>query len=146
LAGDCRPILRFASFLRPGSTFFVPRLFLIVAAEKAATMVVWPDAISALIPEADYLMVLRDELAPKAFLGGKKKDQILVPFDRLRPVLEPYRTADFSLPAYKLPVQRVPEAVRAGIRDLKATGITAENLPVDRALNAEIVAKVEQRL
>ncbi len=121
---------------------FVPRVFTIVAAGREATAVVRPDAISELIPEADYLMILRDELAPKGFLGGRKKDQILVPFEAMRPLLEPYRTAGFSLPCFRLPSPDVPEAVRAGVRALKATGITSDGLPTDQILTAEIVAKV----
>jgi hypothetical protein len=124
---------------------FVPRVFSVAVADKAATMVVWPDAISAVIPEVDYLMVLRDELAPKAFLRGKKKDQMLVPFDRLRPALQPFLTAAFALPAYRLPSSRTPEAVRDSVRDLKATGLVPGNLPMDQVLDAEIVAKVRSQ-
>lgn len=121
---------------------FVPRVFTAVVADGPATVVVWPDAIPELMPEVDYLMVLRDELAPKGLLGGRKKDQILVPFDRLRPLLEPYRTDGFSLPVYRLPAPQVPDGVRAAVRALKATGIESEGLPMDQILTEEIVERV----
>lgn len=118
---------------------FVPRVFFMVIGGRAASVAVWPDAISELVPQVDYLIIGRDELAPKTLFGSRKKDQILVPFGELAADLKSYATTDYSLPAYKLPAVRVPESLRHRIRQLKPTGISGEGIPVDQVLNEEIV-------
>jgi len=120
---------------------FVPRVFFMIVAGRAASVAVWPDAISELIPEVDYLIIGRDQLAPRPFFGARTKDQIILPFDDFRSALEPYVTSDYSLRAYKLPSPKAPEALRSRVRALKASGITGEGIPVDQVLNEEIVAK-----
>jgi hypothetical protein len=111
---------------------------------RVVSVAVWPDAISELVPEVDYLFIGRDELAPKPFFGPRKKDQILLPFDHLKSALEPYATAEHSLAAYELPAPRVPEELRRHVRTLKSLRITGEGISIDQVLNNEIVAKFKK--
>jgi hypothetical protein len=123
---------------------FVPRIFFMVIQGRVASVAVWPDAISELVPEADFLIIGRDELAPKSLFVGKKKDQILVSFAQVQGHLAAYETGEFSVPSYKLPAPQVPETLRKFIRDMKHTGITGEVIPCDQVLNEEIVAKTKK--
>jgi hypothetical protein len=123
---------------------FVPRVFFMIIAGRAVSVAVWPDAISELVPEVDFLFIGREELAPKSFFGARKKDQILVPFSHFKSALEPYATADYSLAAFKLPAPRVPDELRTRVRTLRATGIAGEGISVDQVLNEEIVAKFKK--
>jgi hypothetical protein len=120
---------------------FVPRVFFMIVAGQVASVAVWPDAISELIPQVDYLTIGRDQLAPKPFFGPRTTDQIILPFDEFRSALEPYVTSAYSLRAYKLPSPKAPEGLRSRVRALKASGITGESIPVDQVLTEEIVAK-----
>jgi hypothetical protein len=120
---------------------FVPRVFFMIVAGQVASVAVWPDAISELIPQVDYLTIRRDQLAPKPFFGPRTTDQIILPFDEFRSALEPYVTSAYSLRAYKLPSPKAPEGLRSRVRALKASGITGESIPVDQVLTEEIVAK-----
>jgi len=127
-----------------GEDRFVPRVFFMIVAGRLVSVAVWPDAISELVPDVDYLLIGRDELAPKAFFGPRKKDQILLPFDQFKPALEPYATAEYSLGAYELPAPKAPEELRKQVRALKPTGIAGEGITVDHVLNEEIVAKFKR--
>ena len=123
---------------------FVPRIFFMEIAGQVVSAAVWPDAISELIPSVDYLIIGRDELAPKPFFGNRKKDQIIVPMSEFTELLQGYATTDYALPSYKLPSPRVPDSIRERIRKLKTTGITAEGISSDQVLNEEIVNKTKQ--
>ena len=128
-----------------GEDIFVPKVFFMAVSDQVVSVAVWPDAISELIPEVDFLFIGRDELAPKSFLGVRKKDEMLVPFSQLATDLAPYAISEYSLPAYKLPAPEVPENIRDGIRNLRPTGIDGEGIPIDQVLNEEIVAKFTNR-
>jgi hypothetical protein len=128
-----------------GEDRFVPRIFFMNVGGRAASIAVWPDAISELVPEVDYLFIQRDELAPKSFLGMRKKDQILVPFEQFKPALEPCHRTGHALAAYELPAPTVPEDLRAQVRALQPTGITGEAIAADQVLNEEIVARFRRR-
>jgi hypothetical protein len=54
---------------------------------RASSFVVWGDAISQAIPEVEYLVLVRKELAPRKLFGGKKQDICLVTLDSLKPLL-----------------------------------------------------------
>ncbi|CAB1083836.1 hypothetical protein D1AOALGA4SA_11370 [Olavius algarvensis Delta 1 endosymbiont] len=123
---------------------FVPRVFFMAVGGKVVSVTVWPDAISELIPRVDFLVIDKDELAPRSLFRGRKKDQVLLPFDELAFDFEPYVTSEHSLLAYTLPAPQVPENLRKRIRDLKQTGITGEGISMDQVLNAEIVTKFKK--
>src|ERR1041385_5776302 len=54
---------------------FVPRVFFMNVAARVGSVAVWPDAISELVPEVDFLFIGREELAPRSFFGARRKDQ-----------------------------------------------------------------------
>lgn len=124
-----------------GEDRFVPRIICMSIGGAVRSVAVWPDAISELIPEVDYLFIVRDELAPKPLFGSKKKDQILLPIEQARDVLRLYKTSDYSMPAYSLPAPQVPGSLRKFVSSLKATGITGDGISADQVLNAEIIQK-----
>jgi hypothetical protein len=128
-----------------GESLFVPRIMFLEVGDAPASMVVWPDAIPELIPDVEYVVVGRDELAPRSFWRGRKKDQIILSMDQLRPVLDQYRTQNYSMPAYLLSTDR-SEELSNFVRSLQQTepNITGQGIPIDRILNAEIIEKVSR--
>lgn len=123
---------------------FVPHVFFMKTNQRTVSVAVWPDAISELIPEVDYLFIGRKELGPKPFFRKRQEDQILLPFHEIAPDLSAYATSEYSLPAYNLPAPTTPESLRKRIRNLKPTGITGEGISMDQVLNEEIVVKYKK--
>jgi hypothetical protein len=109
---------------------------------QAVSAAVWPDAISELIPEVDYLLIGRQELAHKGLLGRGRKESFVVPFKEIAADVTPYAVSQYSLPAYSLPAPRVPEPIRDRVRKLQAGQAPGELLSMDHVLDAEIVARV----
>lgn len=124
-----------------GTNVFVPRIFLAKIDGAAQTVAVWPDAISELIPEVDYLVIGRDELAPKRLFRASEKENFPVRFAEVREILRPYFTESFSLPSYQLPGPKTPGEVRRFVSGLKANKTPMEGLAVDAVLNREIVER-----
>lgn len=124
---------------------FVPRIFFMNINGRPASVAVWPDAISELVPHVDYLIIGRDRLAPKSFFGQRKKDQFLVPICDLAPELARYATTDYALPAYELPAPVVSDALQNRIRKLKPTEAMGEIIPFDQILNEEIVNRYKEK-
>jgi hypothetical protein len=121
---------------------FVPGIFLLNINEHVASVVVWPDAISELIPEVDYLVIGRDELAPKSFFGRKKQEKIIVPFDHCRELLLSYQTSGYSLPTYLVPTGERPPHLLNFVTSLGPSDIDGDGLGYDQVLNEEIVQEV----
>ena len=123
---------------------FVPDVFFMKIDQHVVSVAVWPDAISELIPEVDYLFIVRKELGPKPLFRKRQEDQILLPFCEIAPDLEIYATSEYSLPAYNLPAPTTPKLIRRRIRNLKPTGITGEGISIDQIMNEEIVMKYKK--
>lgn len=120
---------------------FVPGVFFMEIVGEVATVAVWPEAISELVPHVDYLIVGRDELAPQPLFGSRRPDQIIVPIGDIEADLAAFRTSDYALPTYKLPAPCTPKPIRHRVRKLKQTGLSAERIRFDQILNEEIVEK-----
>ena len=86
---------------------FVPPIFFMSVNGRAVSAVVLPYDTPELIPEVDFLLIVH----PPSSVG-QQMEQILLPFDAIASQLDAYATAEYALPAYKLPTPRVPETLR----------------------------------
>jgi hypothetical protein len=120
---------------------FIPRIFFIIVENRVASAAVWPDAISEILPEVDILLIGRDRLAPRRFFRGTQKDECLLPFEDVRPILDPYRTSDFPINAFRLPSPITPQNLHDFIRSLKPSTAKLRGVSTDQVLNSEIVKK-----
>jgi len=59
-----------------GADVFVPRVFLLDAGERVETAVVWTDAMPAMLPRVDRVLVYRNALRPKRWLGRTQQPDL----------------------------------------------------------------------
>ena len=99
---------------RLGENIFVPRIMFVVLENILTSVVVWPDAISTLIPQVDALIIPRSELAPKRFF--KKKDDIcILQFDKVLNAINQYKTDNYCIPSYSLSYESTPTTIKSFI-------------------------------
>ncbi|MEW6263317.1 MAG: hypothetical protein AB1641_09580 [Thermodesulfobacteriota bacterium] len=122
-----------------GASKFLPRVKFILLEGQVATAAVWPDGIPIAIPEVDYLLVLRRELAPRRFLK-RREDRTLVALKDASPLLGKHRrpwTQDVLVLDYSQPprdVVRYVESLPKDEREIK-------ELAPDQVLNRELLEK-----
>lgn len=117
---------------------FVPRISFLKKSGMAVSFIVWGDAIPTVIPEVDYILAVRKELAPKGlFKSGP--DHCLLSFEEAGKALGSYLRHDFELPVYKLPAPKSPEEIRNYVRRLKPYAEKLEGWPMDKIIDQELV-------
>jgi len=126
-----------------GENIFVPRIMFLEVDGKAHSAVAWPDAIPALIPTVDALLVGRDELAPRGWFR-RRKDLFIVPFEDARPVLEAFESNDYALTTFPIPGPTVPAEVVDYVKNLKPNRAPIEGIPMDHILDREIVEQYQK--
>lgn len=119
---------------------FVPSIMLLNYKGRAVTACVWPDAIPAIIPPVDILLIGRNELAPRR-LFKKVEDMAISPWSDIQPLLERHKSK-MQGQAYYLFYQSVPTEIRKCVQSLKPVDRqTLARLSIDQVLNRELVKK-----
>ncbi|NNF05349.1 MAG: hypothetical protein HKN21_01180 [Candidatus Eisenbacteria bacterium] len=121
-----------------GDSIFVPRHFYMRVNGQVKSAAVWPDVIPALLPHVDVFLVARHMFAPKRFFFFKGEDICLVPRADAQNLLDPYETADYALPAYKLDFPTPPENFASFAKSLSPFADPLEGISMDRLLNQEL--------
>jgi hypothetical protein len=125
--------------LQLGESKFVPRVLFARIDGKAATVAVWPDGIPIAVPDVDYFIVPRKELAPRRFLW-RKQDQTLVASADALSILSAYQTR-LANGALVLNYLDAPKDVRAFVEGLPIDQRPFEGLSSDKVLDQELVEK-----
>lgn len=123
-----------------GEAVFVPRIMFIRIDGSVLTAAVWPDAIPALIPQVDALVIPRYELAPRR-LFRKKEDMCIVAIKKAFPLLEPFRAEGYAMPAFTLSYTAAPVDLSSFVKSLKPNAGQAEGVANDQVLNRELIEK-----
>ncbi|MDJ0793754.1 MAG: hypothetical protein QNI98_05860 [Woeseiaceae bacterium] len=118
---------------------FVPKIMLVKRNGIPITAAVWPDAIPSVLPEVDYLLIGRQELAPRR-LFKKQDDMVVVAFSEMRELIDKYKTKMHGS-AYYLFYESVPDEIKKAIQRFSPHNDELEGLPVDQVLDREIVEK-----
>lgn len=121
-----------------GESTFVPKVSFLRKEGRPASAAVWPDAIAALIPEVDLLIIPRRELAPWT-LFQKKEDRCLIGFSEVSKLLGPYLSNNYNMPSFLLPHSDSPKAIRDFVRGLNPFTGNIEGISVDKVLDQELV-------
>ena len=88
---------------------FVPSIFLVETPDKElVSMIVWPDGISQLFPECDFVFVERT----KKKLFGERREMGLIPYNEVIATINPY-LGNYSTTAG--PVKYLPPSRKADI-------------------------------
>jgi hypothetical protein len=122
-----------------GESKFVPRIMFLLVAGRPATAAVWPDGIPIAVPDVDYFIVPRKELAPRRFLR-RVEDQTLVSKDDALPIFTKFRSgrSDGNL---VLNYVIVPREMKTFVESLPSDEREIKGVPVDSVLNRELVEK-----
>lgn len=123
-----------------GEDIFIPKISYIEINDALASCIVWPDAISIVIPEVDYLFVIRNELAPiKVF--GKKKDECLVPFKEAIEIISKYKCNKYNTLCYELPSPIAPKEIVDYVKRLEPSEDEITLIAPDSVHNLELIKK-----
>jgi len=121
-----------------GDGIYVPKIMFLKKEKMATSSIVWGDAIPTLIPQVDYILIPRNDLAPRSFFRTGK-DTCLIQFQEVVEDLGRYRTNDFGMSALRLPSQKSPAIVVDFVKKLKPFEGKIEGISVDKVLDQELV-------
>ncbi|WP_313927727.1 hypothetical protein [Pseudoxanthomonas sp.] len=127
---------REAALEQRGIDRFVPTRMYVRLDGRVTSMIVWPDGIPFESAPAEYVLVIREELAPRSFLRSRP-DRVLVPWSDLRPVIELHGSTDAD-GIVALTFESVPRDVVKFVRKLPSRGSDFTILSPDRVLDAEL--------
>lgn len=120
-----------------GEGQFVPKIMFVLQNGAAATAVTWPDGIASVLPKVDYLIVGRDELAPRSFLR-RKKDTVFARWEDAARLLGRYDSQRRE-GAFDLNYAECPQDVARFVRGLADSAPAATILPPDQVLDRELI-------
>jgi hypothetical protein len=132
---NLRKAQREAALEQRGIDRFVPTRMYARVDGRVASMIVWPDGIPFESAPTDYVLVIREELAPRGFLRSKP-DQVLLRWSDLDPVIGRYASVDPD-GVVALTFSSVPRDVASFVRRLPAREPNVRVLSPDRVLDAE---------
>lgn len=121
-----------------GESAFVPRIVFMTLGGAVRSGAVWGDAIPAILPAVDVLLIPRKEHAPRRFLM-RAQDLACVPWVAAIPTLSGFPARDEPAKHYRLLYENAPAAVSSFVRGLSPTVEKPEILSNDKVLNAELL-------
>jgi hypothetical protein len=110
--------------------------------DRAATFVVWPDAIPIVVPPVDHILIVRDELAPRRFLI-KRKDTALVSWEQVNQVIHFEKFPKIGI-GTSLMYDTPPFELLSFVKSLSADSVPFSSLPADQVLDQELVEKIRK--
>jgi hypothetical protein len=116
---------------RLGDEIFVPVIMFIGINGRALSACVWPDGIPIALPRVDFLIIGRDELAPRKFFS-RRKDQTLVEYAVAESVLTRFPMIDDTVPYRQLRYPIQPQGVVAFVKGLRPTPQKLNGIAVDK--------------
>lgn len=122
-----------------GEAQFVPGIMFLRLNGAVVTAVVWPDGIPCVLPTVDYLIVQREDLAPRRVFR-KSNDTVFVPWADVYPLIAMYRGTRND-GAFDLNYERCPQDIAEFIRSLSRNEPTATGITADQVLDRELVQK-----
>jgi hypothetical protein len=118
---------------------FIPRIFFTFVNGTLGTVCVWPDAISTLIPNVDYLFIPRKELAPKRLFKKQEDDYCILEQKDFPSFFNTYSTKELEFDAFRLPAPDTPRLVKDYVKSLKKFDGLLQGISNDQILNSELM-------
>jgi hypothetical protein len=118
---------------------FVPKVMFLQIDGETTTAAVWPDAIPIVLPQVDWLIVGREELAPRRFLR-KEKDSVFVRWGDIGGLIQKHDSRKRP-GAFDLCYVKPPSDLADFVRGLVAAKPNVVGLSADRVLDRELVEK-----
>lgn len=122
-----------------GESKFVPRVMFILLDGDVKTAAVWPDGIPIAVPDVEYLIVVRKELAPRR-LFRRVEDRTIVALKEALPILQRHGTPDVN-GTLVLDYNAPTDEIAGYVSSLPADKRMVKALPADQVLDRELAAK-----
>ena len=122
-----------------GEAQFVPSIMFLRLDGAVVTAAVWPDGIPSVLPKVDYLIIGREQLAPKT-LFRKKADTVFVEWAEIYPLIARHNSNEHE-GAVDLNYVHCPKDVARFILGLARNEPAVTGLPPDQVLDDELVGK-----
>jgi len=126
-----------------GESVYVPRIMFMKSGRRPNSAVVWPDAIPIYLPQADIVILLRNELS------GQPDDEdyqelCVVGWDQLAHLLHGFTNDHRSLPYTRLDFDASPDNIVDFVRTQPIADPQPEGMASDQILDEELVNEVTQ--
>jgi hypothetical protein len=121
-----------------GTGAFVPRISCFDIEGELLRGAVWPDALPAVLPEVELVVVGRQELAPRRFLV-RRPDIVPVRWAVLAAALERFPRGPGPVPCRELLYRQSPDDLVHLVRELPTTRTELRALQLDQVLSAELL-------
>lgn len=122
-----------------GEWKFVPKINFVLLDGQPSTAAVWPDGIPIAVPEVDYFLVMRKQMAPRR-LFRRIEDMTLLSRDDALPIFEKHRSSRGD-GIVVLSYDRPPQEVKKFVESLPRDGRKIQVVSADKVLNQELVEK-----
>jgi hypothetical protein len=120
-----------------GDAQFVPKIMFLRLDGEVVTAVAWPDAIPSVLPRVDYLIIGREQLAPRSFFR-KTKDTTFVRWGEAETLIARFDSGRRE-GAFDLNYGECPEEMAQFVRRLVRHEPAMTGVPADQVLDREIV-------
>lgn len=124
-----------------GDMIFVPRIVFLRVNGRALSALVWTDAIPIALPQTDYLVLLKNQLASRR-LFGKKQELALAEWQAIAPILSPFPVHAGPVEYRLLQYSEAPASVVAFFRRQATYTGKLEWVPLDSIHDAEFVKQM----
>lgn len=122
-----------------GESKFVPRIMFIRLDGEVKTAAVWPDGIPIAVPEVDFLIVPRKDLAPRK-LFRRAEDRTIVALNDALPILQKHAMKS-ALGVLILDYNTPTAEISKYVMSLPADKREIQGLVADQVLDRELVEK-----
>ena len=122
-----------------GEAQFVPRIIFVRLSGALVTAVVWPDGIPSVLPRVDYLVIGREEFAPRTIFR-KRKDTVFVEWTEAEPFITKHSSGKRN-EGFDLDYANCPTDIAHFIRGLVRNKPSVSGMSPDQVLDSELVEK-----
>jgi hypothetical protein len=124
-----------------GELLFVPTIMLATIDGQLRSAVVWGDGIPTLMPQADAVIVVRDEFAPKPLFRSRTKDTCVAAPDKLAYLFAPFFEKVYAIPVRVPAYERPTRDIGKFFRGLHAFTGQLKVVSVGDVLSEELLGK-----
>ena len=121
-----------------GDHIYVPVISFLATKAGAKAVAAWTDAIAAVIPKVDIVLMPRQQFAPRR-LFGRKIDVVMAEWDEIEPQLTNFPLESEPIPHYILNYVKPPDTLEYFVKGKEPIREKLDVIPMGGILNAEMV-------
>jgi hypothetical protein len=121
-----------------GELVFVPRIFVISVDGNPGTALAWIDGIAIALPAVDYLILGRDQLAPRG-LFGRRRDRCIARWADVEGIISPGYKVDEPQPHHLLAYAEPPADIVGIFQRARPAEVGLVGIPFDKILESDLL-------